>query len=135
MNEGLSVKDIRTIGAGRCGRKFDKSPVAWLLMLMAWALLISSLVVMFSSIDNPQYTLPSGEIVELDGGTLIIEDTIIAERDNPVPFWTSGVVLMVVAACFFLGLLVYILVQEGRAKDRILEEWLEAGYQPKAKDV
>ena len=131
----LSIRDIRSIGGGRYIRKFEKSAVVWVLLLMVVALLISGFVVGVSAQENPQYTLPSGEVVELDGNKLIIEDTIISERNNPTPIWSPGFALMLASLGIFLALVVYMSIQEERARNRIMEEWLAAGYQPKATDV
>lgn len=130
----LSIRDIRTIGAGRYGRKLYKSAVFWVLLVMAFTLVISGAVMSWNT-DNPQYTLPSGEVVELEGGKLVIEDTISAERDNPIPTWSLPLALMVVALGILVYGIVYISIQEEKARDKIMEEWIAAGYQPKAKDV
>lgn len=131
----LSIRDIRCIGGGRYSRKLSKSPVFWGLMLTAFALLISCLVVSIKDDYNPQYTLPSGEIVELDRGNLITEQSVIVERDNPSPPMVLEWTLLIIALCIFAPSLVYMSIQEDRARDKIMEEWLADGYQPKATDV
>ena len=134
VDKELSIRDIRCIGGGRYSRKTYKSAVLWILLLLAGALLISGYVVAFSA-PNAQYTLPSGEVVELEGGKLIIGDTIISERNNPTPVWSPGFALVLASLGILIPIVVYIGIQEDRARDKIMEEWLEAGYQPKAKDV
>jgi len=132
----LSIEDIKCIGWGRYYRKLRKSPVRWIIIIATFVCLISACIVAVASSPVPQYILPSGELLEVEGNNLIVDGTIVVERDNPVSVWsTGGLWLYVVALCIFVPYIVYTEVQEGRAKDKILEEWLEAGYQPKAKDV
>ena len=132
--KGLSIYDIRSIGAGRYVRKLYKSVAFWVSLLMILALLVISLV--GASTEAPQYTLPSGEVVELDGGKLmLVDESIVIERDNATSPWSLHFYLASLAVGLLVAGIVYTTVQEERARDKIMEEWLAAGYQPKATDV
>ena len=134
LEKELSIYDIRAIGGGRFDRKFTGKPVVWVLLVLIMVLVIGGLVIDVTMRPLPQYTLPSGEIVEV-GKQMTIDDSIIIERDNPASFWSFGLGVMLIGAGIAIGLITYMFVQEYRARDKIMEEWLAAGYQPKATDV
>ena len=134
--KGLSVKDIRAIGEARYYRKLYKSLMFWLILGITLLLLFSSLVIMASNTENPQYTLPNGDVVEIDEGDLIlVEKSVIVERDNQGSTWGWDFAPGIGGFLLFVSSVIYMSVQEGRARDKILEEWIGDGYQPKATDV
>jgi len=136
LEKELSIYDIRAIGQGRWSRKFWKSPVPWLLLVTAVVFLVVGFFSAAITYPDPQYTLPTGEVVETQaGGPLIINGSVIVERDNPASVWSIGLVLMLIALGIILSFLLHLVVQSGKAEDKAMEEWLAAGYQPKATDV
>ena len=135
LEKELSIYDIRYIGRGRFIRKLWKSPITYLVLVFAVAFMLGGMLWGAFTAPAPEYTLPSGEVVMENGNTLIVDGSIVVERDNPVSTWTAGFTLMWVGFGLLVASIIYVEVHEERARDKIMEEWLAAGYQPKATDV